>query len=1171
MDKPCITRWKVDERMSGNWQDLWEAGKWSRMIVSRDLMGSATESTTDPVDEPQAKGIDTVNRPTEEELLNELEGVAPVPSEAAAPEAPLPNTRQTGRWMTGLAVHDGELYLSDAGSGVVRVYNLESFPPPGTDMAEPAQPVRTFPLDRPGHLAFDSSGRLWAIQACAKGERTQREDLPKGTNWRKISAWAPIITPGRVVCCDPRTGRTLAVIDDVTEPMDLAYSAKDRMLLVAERNGEHQIRFYADLNTQRPTLARTFGAKGGIYASGDRLGQKGEVKPGKLHPPTGVGVDAEGNLYVTGGGGPSDYWPVVIASYAPDGTRRWLRSGHTFMDSAWYDPHDGHMYTAVSRMKMDWSKTEPGSEWSYQALTVDRFAYPQDPRNTGTAHILRVVHVGDERLLFEGWRGINVFRFRPGSGEIGVWCASLDVGGFDPNATLWTDRNGNARQDQGEWERCDALWGGKDVDESGGLWVPSGDRRGVRHYPLNGIDDNGIPQYSFASSHVYPIPEDNPFRDSHTRWTSGFDQIDYDAASDTLVAAGFTYAFPHQLEHGFGGFGRILTCYRNFTRQPEKAWQVLLAYHQLHNDKPRSMDAAGDYVFMARIKNQRVEVYRKSDGAYIGPLDPFKTPGLNNGTLIDHGHGLRASVRKNGEYVLGVYDSLCNKAFLYRWMPSEDRPAPPPEPPVLVAQGGDRAISVRWSRVAAARTYRLYRGRHPGHETLYKDNLKGPFYLDENAADGKAYSYCVTAVNAEGESVRTNSFIAQAYGVPHPVPGRIEAENYAPGGSGEGFHHPPGEDRIDKNRRYGLYRADGAHITSEGLGRLVHGNYSVFALRPGTWWRYKLDVARPGPYTILVRGQADQKQGDLRLEVNGQGIGSIRIPQTKEFHDTYHFGHPSVWGEAALREVELAAGEQTLTVVAEGVGIHLDRIEIYPHEPSDDLDISLDGGEVDARVGYRPWPYFHVPQPIPGRIEAEYFDRGGEGVAFHRESGGRTVEAPAFRYPVQFHTDWNLNRLAYMLLRPLDRTMPLGLVQSDGTDVAEVAWGGNFHIAWGASDFPCWTAYTVRVAEAGRYTVFLGGVKRNGSYPKYRLLLDDEPLTPPFQPGGQPGDTVVRLPAGGHVFKGVNTSYFGGTLDFIRIDRAGISAADGVTDPNQAAGQTESVVKIERKGESAKF
>jgi len=147
VDKPCITRWKVDERMSGNWQDLWEAGKWSRMIVSRDLMGSATESTTDPVDEPQAKGIDTVNRPTEEELLNELEGVAPVPSEAAAPEAPLPNTRQTGRWMTGLAVHDGELYLSDAGSGVVRVYNLESFPPPGTDMAEPAQPVRTFPLD----------------------------------------------------------------------------------------------------------------------------------------------------------------------------------------------------------------------------------------------------------------------------------------------------------------------------------------------------------------------------------------------------------------------------------------------------------------------------------------------------------------------------------------------------------------------------------------------------------------------------------------------------------------------------------------------------------------------------------------------------------------------------------------------------------------------------------------------------------------------------------------------------------------------------------------------------------------------------------------------------------------------------------------------------------------
>jgi len=1079
-EKNWIVRWKPTDRMT-YWQRDWKDGKWSRFRVD-------------------AKAR-----------------------------------------ITGLAVKDGELFVSDAASNAIQVYRLEAFPKPGADLPGVVEPVRSLPLERAGHLAFDDAGRLWAIQTCVNGEDKKRDDGRKAGQWRdyhNLEEWGRLITPGRVVCCSSSDGLVLAALDDLSEPMDLAYSTKDKMLLVAERGTDHQIRFYSDLDT-KPRLARTFGAKGGIFASGGALGKRGEVKPAKLHPPTGVGVDAQGNLYVSGGSGHGDYWPVVIESYEPDGKLRWQRSGHTFMDSACYDPVDDEMYTAVSRLAMDWSKTAPGSEWSYKALTVDRYRYPQDPRNSGTAHVMRVLHIEGHKLLYEGWKGrINIFRFTPESGEIGVWCAA--VGGSDGplgwTTYVWSDRNGNARMDLDEIQKGGISGGeGRDVDENGGIWEPAGDGKGIVHYPLDGIDLNGIPTYSVETMKVYPIPEDNPFRDGLSSGTSSIEGLQYDAATDTLVLSGFTYEYPAQTEYGYAGFGRAIVCYRGFTTKPVKAWQILVPRHEIHNDKPRSLAMAGDYVFVAYIKNQHVKVYRKADGAFVGNLDPFKVPGLNNGTLIDHHLGLRAGVRKNGEYVLGVYDSLDNKAFLYRWQPSKDGPAKPPAPPVLVAVGGDRKITVRWDKVASAGEYRLYRGLTPGNETLYKDHLKQAEFVDENAADGRVYSYRASAVNAQGESPPSFWFMAQAYGVPHPVPGRIEAENFDKGGEAVGFHTPAAKNGTDKHRRWRLYRPDeGAPIGSEGLGRLMDGNYSVYAFVPETWWRYTLDVEEAGPYTIVIRAQTNEKDRKVRVQIDGADAGTISVPQT---HETA--GHTKerilYWGEAALEKVDLKKGKQVFTLVAEGNGIHIDRIDVFPSG--------------------KPWPYFHVPAPVPGLIEAEYFDRGGEGVGFHREENKKTtVMKPSFSYPIKFDTDWFLNSVAAMVFRPLERTMPIGMVERDEIDAREPAWGGNFYVNWGGSDFVSWTAYTVNVAETGPYSVtfrFTGPAGPGGrDYPIYRLLLDDKEVAGPIRfnskaEAGKWEHTVpsIALPAGVHVLKIVNDNYFGGGLDWVRFAKSANGAS----------------------------
>jgi hypothetical protein len=1043
--------------------------------------------------------------------------------------------------ITGLAAKDGELYVSDAAANAVKVFDLDAYPKPGTDLPNPVQPVRSFPLERPGHLAFDDGGRLWAIQTCVKGEDIRRDPKPKPGTWAPFNPaveWGGIVAPGRVVCCNPRDGRIITTLGDLSEPMDLAYSTKDKMLLVAARGTDHQIRFYSDLDA-KPKLARTFGAKGGIFASGGALGQRGEVKPQKLHPPTGVGVDAKGNLYVSGGSGPadySDYWPVVIESYAPDGTLRWQRSGHTFMDTAWYDPVGDEMYTAVSRLGMDWSKTAPGSEWSYKALILDRQRYPQDPRNCGCASIIRVIHINGHKLLYDGSDGkINAYRFTPESGEIGVWCAAVG-GGHGPlgwTTYVWSDRNGNAKMDLDEIQKG-GLSGkeGKDVDEKGGIWLPAGDGKGIVHYPLDGIDPNGIPTYSVETMKVYPIPEDNPFRDGLAGGSSGIEQLRYNAATDTLVVGGFTHEYPQHPSDGYSGFGRLIACYRNFTTNPVTAWQILVPRHEIQSDKPRSMAMAGDYVFVAYIKNQRVKVYRKADGAFVGNLDPFRTPGLNNGTLLDYQQfGLSAGVRKNGEYVLGVYDSLDNKAFLYRWQPSKDAPAKPPAPPVLVAVGGDRKITVHWDKVASDGEYRLYRGLTPGNETLYQDHLKQAEFVDEGAADGKAYCYRASAVNAQGESPQSFWFMAQAYGVPHAVPGRIEAENFDPGGEGVGFHAPPAKDGADKHRRWKLYRPEeGAPIGSEGLGRLMDGNYSLYAFMPGTWWRYALDVAAPGDYTVVVRAQTNEKDRTIRVQIDGADVGTIAVPQTHETRADYR-NRIFYWGEAAIEKVALRKGKQALTLVAEGDAVHVDRIDVFP-------------------TG-KPWPCFGIPAPMPGLIEAEYFDRGGEGIGYHREQDKQTVTKPTFNYPIKLN-DWTWDDLAFMVLRPLERAMPIGGVGRDETDACLPAWGGNFCINWGGGEFPSWTAYTVNVAQPGPYDFtfrFNGPAGPDGRQVNYQLLLDDHELVNQanFKGKSEAGKwehtlQSVKLPQGLHVLKVVKRSWEGGGLDWIRFTRASAPA-----------------------------
>jgi beta-glucanase (GH16 family) len=148
-------------------------------------------------------------------------------------------------------------------------------------------------------------------------------------------------------------------------------------------------------------------------------------------------------------------------------------------------------------------------------------------------------------------------------------------------------------------------------------------------------------------------------------------------------------------------------------------------------------------------------------------------------------------------------------------------------------------------------------------------------------------------------------------------------------------------------------------------------------------------------------------------------------------------------------------------------------------------------------------PFHGAPLDIPGRVEAEDFDRGGEGVAYHDTDPGNTG----------------------------------GQFRAEDVDI-QVASHGGFNVGWIAPGE--WIEYTVLVRTAGYYDV-VAEVASGTSGGVFGLWLDGDPIggdfTVPDTGGWQDWtslQTSMMLPAGEHRLRfqnsaspsGYNLSYF---------------------------------------------
>jgi ELWxxDGT repeat protein len=246
-------------------------------------------------------------------------------------------------------------------------------------------------------------------------------------------------------------------------------------------------------------------------------------------------------------------------------------------------------------------------------------------------------------------------------------------------------------------------------------------------------------------------------------------------------------------------------------------------------------------------------------------------------------------------------------------------------------------------------------------------------------------------------------------------PGRLEVEDYNEGVAGEAFYD------LSSGNQGGAYRQGDVDIVETTD---VDGDYHIILPEYGEWLKYSVAFLGNDRYTLAARVSSRYNQGGFHIQLDGKNVtGSVRFQKT---------GDDDNWITIALADIPVTAGEKELKIVMEQNGFNLNWIE-FTRQPS---------------------------IRIPGKFEAEDFDVGGEGIAYHDITSGN-------------------QGYAYRLDEDVD------IEYSGGQE------NGNFninHIEAGE-----WLTYTVEIAVAGVYDIEIRVAALNSNN-IFNLSVDDEVL-----------------------------------------------------------------------------
>ena len=228
-----------------------------------------------------------------------------------------------GNHLEGMVISDRLLYVSDTANNSLKAYELDNLS---------QQPAYSWNIESPSKLAFDRNGYLWIVQYLSN----------------------------KIICFDLDQNQIVKTIDlaDDSIAYDLAIDARNR-LLVSDLGQEQNIKTWVDIDSE-PRISDTIGLKGGLFAE-----NAGEFAALKFYNPTGVGVDARGNVYIA-----QDAWSsvkgggTVIESYQPNLSLNWRVYSTEFMSGLDIDRQNNYLYSKERRYVLDSTKApEQASSW----------------------------------------------------------------------------------------------------------------------------------------------------------------------------------------------------------------------------------------------------------------------------------------------------------------------------------------------------------------------------------------------------------------------------------------------------------------------------------------------------------------------------------------------------------------------------------------------------------------------------------------------------------------------------------------------------------------------------------------------------------------------------------------------------------------------------------------
>jgi uncharacterized protein involved in high-affinity Fe2+ transport len=271
------------------------------------------------------------------------------------------------------------------------------------------------------------------------------------------------------------------------------------------------------------------------------------------------------------------------------------------------------------------------------------------------------------------------------------------------------------------------------------------------------------------------------------------------------------------------------------------------------------------------------------------------------------------------------------------------------------------------------------------------------------------FALALTGANAAG-SVAHAATEGPYGGTAAAVPGTVYAENYDTGGQGVAYNV------TSTNGSANSYRSDGVDLeaTTDTGGPANDLGWTA----AGQWFKYTVNVTTAGTYTVGLRLAAPTAVTDGLHIANSAGTnlsGNVNVPAT---------GGWQTW-TTVVATVTLPAGTQTLTVDQDHAGWNINFLA---------FGLNTSGGGTPPPSGEA--PYGGTAAAVPGTVQAENYDTGGQGVAYNVAA----VNGSANSY------------------------------RSDGVDLeATTDTGGGYDLGWTAAGQ--WFKYTVNVATAGTYTV----------------------------------------------------------------------------------------------------